>query len=190
VAFEALVVPHEFRARHVHLFERVKNPAELRISHRKLEQRRAGHVADVGVVVEIQGARMRRRNAFALKRSLREDEHLRGFRNAEDIEDRRQVSELRIEFQRDLAAVDFFLKRGNRAASLGFAVADGVLIERHEMRGALKIVGACGERDGDKRRSQRECGGKSPRPIAAACGPRDAANRFQLHRQLRRAVPR
>ena len=77
VTFQALVVADEARFLRGRLVERVEDRAELRVRFGDFQQGRAGHVTDIHIVAEEEGARMFRVDALALERGFGEHEHLR-----------------------------------------------------------------------------------------------------------------
>src|SRR5205085_2522941 len=125
------------------LIERVEYAAEFWIGLGDFQNRRAGHEADIDIIAKENAARVLRINTFALERSLGEHKHLRRLAHFELIEDRKQITELIVSFERDFAFVDSLLQLRDRAARRRFAVSNRVLVERHDVRRALKVVSAC-----------------------------------------------
>ena len=156
MAFEALVVADETGLGNLGLLEGVEDAAELGVHHGEFQEGRTDDVADVGVVIEVDGAGVFRVDAFALEGGFGKDQALGGFGNVQRGKDRGEVAELGIEFESDLALVDFVLQIDERAAGFGLAVINRVFVEGHEVSGALKVVGtqrrgSWGEREGKEK---------------------------------------
>src|SRR5947209_3345330 len=130
MAQEARVaLPREDRPVPGLLLERVEDGAELRIDGADLHHRAVLAVADVHVVVEIQGARRLRGDTAALQARLGENEHLRRARYMELVEQPGEIAHALVEDRPELSGVNALLQPANAVVGPGLAVADRLLLE-------------------------------------------------------------
>jgi hypothetical protein len=111
------------------LLDRIKIRAERGIDAGDLDDVPAGDVADVGVVVEVKGARAGGRDGVTLEAGLGEDEGLRRGGDLEFAQQRVEIAALAaVVLESELPALDRLHQLAGRVARRGGAVGDGRLL--------------------------------------------------------------
>ncbi len=152
MALGAVVGPDKTRTVGGGLVEGIEHGADAGIDGGEFEEIRAGDIADISGIVEVEGAWVVGTDAVALERGLGEDEHLGRGGDAEFAEDGGEIAEPAILGEGDFAAIDAFLQTGNRAGVRGLGVAEEILVIGQQVGAALEIAP---ERQGEHHEQQR-----------------------------------
>lgn len=123
--------------------EEVEDGADLGVDRDDFETA-SRDVADVGVFVEVEGARVAHGDEAGLEAGGRKDEHLRGGGDAEGFQEAFKEVLFRVGAELSLAGAQLLEEEGERVARGGGVVADAWIVDAGFIRG---ICGGCCARE-------------------------------------------